>query len=329
MSNLLEDIEDSIIERVKLRVPLPQLINWLAARRLRRYVDPLFEIAEPAEMQKLVQGYLKKGEDEGIVEELEKGETDFIKYVKNLIKKDLNAEQSATWKVYERINHLKKERKSIIAKLKTLTVKDKHLLSEDEFRRLKKDVNETYGKIFHGIYLVMDNIRKQDLMVARNRDQLRAMFWAFESSQKTELAFFIDHIKVDDKKEERLEKDIENEFSPKTIKKQGEKKVEEIIVKDLADLKKIIDAEMEEIYKYVRILIHIILDIEDGIKKLEKDYIGKNLGELKKLPEIQQQKLKAALDKLIEDAIARAEEKETERDKAIMGDAHSGENESG
>ncbi len=254
------------------------LSSFRATKNTRIESDSEILVAENgkliAKFQDMVSEPIHKGDIKLLVQDAKK----FEGQIEKLVMKNENAQFGVIDEIRKQIEELGKKELRIKKKIDLLK---KTGISPELHDKIKHDFEERFKEIFNTVEMILNEIGKQEIMVARDRTTMRMFMFKFESQMKQQLAFFYFKIRDLEKSDEKKLNTIEKDLEPKIISKHS-KEAEEMVNKELKLLYESVKTELYQMLEEVKVLVHLVIGIEEGIIDLvNREIKGRLVGQMK------------------------------------------------
>ncbi len=278
-----------------------------ATRRFAtRFMDEEVAISDPNKLPGFFYKFTRAAIEKGDTPQLDKGAHQFESEVLKIIKVNENAQYGVLIHIRDTVSDLRKRKREFTGNIDR-AVREKGL-TPSQAQEIKKIIEEEFTFCSHMITKALDEIERQEIMVARERTQLRSFLFKFDMTLKQEMGFFYNRI-LDLDKSMAKDLNVVGKDIAKTVRGNASKnqQAKQILNKDLAEIHKLVEKEMKLIMDEVRDLIHLTLGVENGIKIImNREVIGNLEGQMK-LPKAVGDKIIAYM-KLLEDEIQKTSE---------------------
>ena len=294
-------------------------------RRFRRYMDDVLNLTDSKKLDEYLTNHIKNSEElTGDTAELLLGVKKFKTEIIKLIVRDEDAQLGVIFELkdeedkiksdFKKIKQeLKKENKEHVHKLNQLDKKGLDTIDDKTYQVFLQRLNEDILTIEKLFQQALSELEKRELLISRDRSQLRSFVFKTDSTIKHDLNFIPFKIADEDKLRNKTFDEM-RKFASLTEKN------EKIFEKDLKQLLVIIKDSMGLILEEMIDLIELILRMIQSLDKVYDDHIKNKLVDKMYLPNKIEIKIKSEFDEIFKHIKSQAEVN-FEKIKIVISDA--------
>jgi hypothetical protein len=266
--------------KAMIKLASPNIISpQRATNRIRFFVDELFKLTDPVHLDGILSADIKQAEEtNGKTKELLAGVIQFKKKIITLVSRD----EKAIWGV---INEIKDEEKEIEKEFREITrnIKDAQRkktatnikginskilqgVNDDVYKNCMDLIHQKIAEIKKLYKKELEELENRELLLSRERDQMRGYVFKFDNTIKSEISFFFGNLKNFNKSQDREIKRIrEMVGNDKNMKDELEKFL------------RIVSENLKLIFNEIIDLIEILIRIKFSMQTVYEKHIIDNL----------------------------------------------------